>query len=181
MIPEIGTEVAFCIFIAEVGKQTTRILNGAPLKNAVDRNVEHNRIHIFKNVGIKYARLTHNNPILNTALNEYTLCYALRNSIMVIYRYLERIAATSPMDRIVTTACFGNGAYVADLNCVRIRLSKNCLADILSSTYICFLCSVRFPVSCRRNHAAYMKNIVRTCYCVENILIVCKIAPNYSD
>ena len=59
MIPEIVAEIALHILVAQICEQSARILNRAPFKHAVNRNVEHNRVHIFKDVGVENTRLTH--------------------------------------------------------------------------------------------------------------------------
>ena len=41
------------VVAADIGKKSARILDCCPLKNAVNRNVEHNRVHIFKDCGVK--------------------------------------------------------------------------------------------------------------------------------
>ena len=85
------------------------------------------------------------------------------------------------MDGIVSVACFSNGTYVANLNCIGVGLSLNCIADVFSSADICFLCSVRLSVSCGRNHTANVENVVCAVYSVENILVLGKVAPNDSN
>ena len=82
------------------------------------------------------------------------------------------------MNWIVAIAGFCNGAYVANLNIIFIRLSKNCFADVLSGSDICFLCFIGLPVRCGRNHTADMKNIVGSCYTLKDCIVIKKIAPN---
>ena len=77
VVPEIRAEVTCGIFCNKVAHKSARILNSAPFKNAVDRNMEHDGIHIFKNVGVKNTALAHYNPILDAAFNESALCNSL--------------------------------------------------------------------------------------------------------
>ena len=176
MIPEIWTKVT--CFIFKVAHKSAWIFYCTPFKYTIDRNMEHNRVHILKNVRIKDTWLTHYNPILNSAFNECAFSNSLWNSIMVINRNFDRVATSAPMDRVVTVACFSNSADIANFNIIRIRLSKNCFADALCSTDVCFLCFVRLPVSSRRYHNANMKYIICTCYAFKNWIVIVKVTPN---
>ena len=100
---------------------------------------------------------------------------------MVIYRNLERVAAASPVNRVVSVTRFGNRAYVADLDVVCVRLSENGFADVFSCADVCFLRSVGLPVSGRRNHSAYVQNVVCARDGVKHVLILCKVAPDDSN
>ena len=167
------------VFSHQVAHQTTAVLHGAPLQYAVDRYMEHNGIHILQNVGIENAALAHNNPILNAALNKGALSHCLRYGIVVIDGDLQRIAATAPVDGIVTVTGLSNGADIANFNIVCIRLCQYGLADVLRSADIGFLRSVRLPVSGGRYHTADVQHIVCAGYAFQDSVIITKIAPNH--
>lgn len=136
VVPKIGAQMTGSVLSNQIAHQTTAVLHGAPLQHAVDRHVEHNGIHILQNVGIENAALAHNNPILNAALNKGALSHCLRYSIVVIDGDLQRIAATAPVDGIVTVAGLSNGADIANFNivcigCASTALQMFCAAPIL--------------------------------------------------
>ena len=97
---------------------------------------------------------------------------------MVVDGNFQRVAATSPVNRIVTSACFGNRTDIANLYSIGIGLCKHCLADFFCRADVGFLCAVRFPVCGGGNHAADMQYIVGTCNRFQNAVIVCQVAPN---
>ena len=47
VIPEICAEVAFCVLVNQVCKQSAGVLHRAPFQHAVNRHMEHNRVHIL--------------------------------------------------------------------------------------------------------------------------------------
>ena len=77
MVPEIFSEMTGGVFRNKVAHKSAGILNRAPLKHAVDGNMEHDRVHILKDVRIKNTALAHYYPVFDAAFNECAFCNGL--------------------------------------------------------------------------------------------------------
>ena len=178
VVPEIPTEVACGIFGNQVAKQTAGIFHRAPFQNAVNRHMEHNRVHIFQNVGIQNTGLTHDNPVFKPAFDEYAFRNRLGNGVVVVNGNFNRVTATAPVNRVIAVAGFSNCADIANFHSVGVGLCQNRFADVLRSADVGFLCSVRFPVRSGRNHAADVQDVICAGYRGKHVFIVAEIAPD---
>ena len=98
--------------------------------------------------------------------------------IMVVNADFDRVTCSCPMDRRITVACLGNCTYVNNLDGIGIGLSLNSVYDILHSGRVGLDRLLRIIVRSGRNHSADMKNVVRTCYGLKNVVVICQIAPD---
>ena len=143
--------------------------------------MEHYRVNVLEDTRIKDTRLTKRYPILESRLCDNMLGSNLAYGIVIVDADFNRVTRSAPMDGRITVAGLCNRAYVNDLDCVRIGLSLNGVNDVLHSSRIGLYCSLREIVGSRRNHSADVKNDVRACYTLANIIVICKVAPNNFD
>ena len=97
---------------------------------------------------------------------------------MVINAYFDGVARSAPVNRGVTVACFGNCAYVNNLDIVGVGLSLNRVYDVAHCGGVCHNCFLREIVGSGRNHSADMENIVSPVDAFKNIVVIRKVAPN---
>ena len=140
--------------------------------------MEHDGIHIFKDCGVKYAGLAKRYPISEAGFGKYRFCLNLAYGIVVINTDFDGVAGSCPVNGRVSVACFGNSAYINDLDLVGVGLSFNRPYYVLCRRYVGFKSFERIVVCRGGYHSADMKNVVRTCYGLKNVVVICQIAPD---
>ena len=82
-------------------QQTSGILHGGPLQHTTDGDVEHNRVEILQDGGVKDARLSQAHPVTEAGIGEDALSLDLTDRVIVECAGEDGIAAPPPMEGFV--------------------------------------------------------------------------------
>ena len=140
--------------------------------------MEHDRVVVLEDGRIEDTRLTERNPLFDRRVGDDTLCLRFGQTIVVISRYADRVASTSPMQRLATVAHLCHTTDINNLGLFVLSLSEHSVTDISSRSDIGAEGSLRTVVCLWRYHTTNVKNYISTRNTTEDIIVVGKVAPN---
>ncbi len=180
-VVESSEEVVGDVVRAHTLHEGGRVFDGGPFQNAVQRDVEHDRVHVFEDLRIEDAGLTQGDPLLQTGLSEDALRFDLGNGIVVIDGDFDRVSATAPVHGLTAVTGLGDGADVDDGDVVGVLLCLDSLDDVLGSHDVGLEGSLRPVVSCGGDHAADVQDIARAGDAFQDGIVVAEVAPDDLD
>ena len=160
-------------------EQSAGVLYGSPFEHTADGHMKHDGVVVFENSGIEDARLAERHPALDAGVGDDAFSLRFGEAVMVIRADADRVACSSPMERLAAVAHLSHTADIHHFRLVLLR--QDSFHQILRCCDVCLARCCWTIIRLRRHHAAYMQHDIRTAHALQNIFIAREVAPNHFD
>ena len=165
--------------LADVGHADAAFDGGGPFQHVVGRLVEDDRF-LARALGAGIlAGLADGHPVFEAALKDLELAEHLADSIVVVYRGVDGVAAAAHLDRVLAVAGLGHGAHIDKVDVVGVGLVLDGLDDGHCGADVGAQRLFRIFVGGRGDHGPDMQHVVGAGHAAADAVKVPHVAPDH--